>query len=287
MKGFTVLNSIVSFSIKKPSRTELQETLGRINARINTMKGTIAFYNRDDPTFDNYTKLLTSRQSKQAGSRDKILTEYLKKELECTVSRMDVSQLGSSNSCQVMASLSQKLANLSVSEANSIANTGDFTLGNHSKLAYINSIRDKIKELEEKKQKVEDALMDADPLVGGILNADPIVIASIRDAHADENWLEFQFNSKKSEESSHSSSSYSQFSSNSKVNGWFVRGGHSYSSSSSQQSYESNMAQSSMKVKGKLLRVHIKRPWFKPEVFDDRNLEFVSCVLNVMQCHVI
>ncbi len=252
------------------------------------MRSTIAFYDRDDPSFDNYTQRLTKRQSEQADKRDLVLRKYLSKELDCTVSKMGVSPAGGS-SCKEMATLSQTLADVSASEADAIASTGDFNLGNSSKRAFINSMWAKINELEGKKQKVEDALTDADPLVGGILNADPIVIASIRDAHADENWMEFQFDSEEYKSSSESSSSYSQFSSSSRVNAWFVSGGHSYSRSSSQSSYESDMSQSSMKVKGKLLRVHIKRPWFKPEVFDDRNLEFVSYDVEfiVVQCHVL
>ena len=240
------------------------------------MKGTIAFYNRDIPLFDNYTRLLTNRQSTQASAKDQTLAQFLRKELDCTVQRMGVTQPGNGNSCQEMTDLSQKLASLSANEANTIANTGNFNLGNGSKRAYIDSLWAKIKELEGKKQKVEDALVDVDPLVGGILNADPITIANIRDAHADENWLEFQFNSDEYKRSSTYSSKYSQFSSRSRVGGWFFSAGHSYSRSTSQRSYESDMSQSSMNVKGKLLRVHIKRPWFKPEVFDDRNLVFVS-----------
>ena len=246
------------------------------------MKGTIAFYDRNDPSFDNYTELLTNRQSQQADKRDKILKQYLRKELDCTINKMGISQVGS-GSCKEMATLSQNLTTLSANEADAIASTGDFNLGDRSKRAYIDSLWAKISDLEEKKQKVEDALSDVDPLVGGILNADPITIASIRDAHADENWMEFQFNSDEYKSSSTYSSSYSQFSSSSRVNAWFASGGHSYSTSKSQRSYASDMAQSSMNVKGKLLRVHIKRPWFKPEVFDDRNLEFVSYNINCIQ----
>ena len=269
-------------SIKKPSRTELHETLGMINTRINTMKGTIAFYDRNDPSFDNYTELLTDRQSQQADKKDKILKQYLRKELDCTINKMGISQVGS-GSCKDMTTLSQNLTTLSANEADAIASTGDFNLGDRSKHAYIDSLWAKISDLEEKKQKVEDALFDIDPLVGGILNADPIKIASIRDAHADENWMEFQFNSDEYKSSSEYSDSYSQFSSGSRVNTWFASAGYSYSRSKSQQSYASDIAQSSMKVKGKFLRVHIKRPWFKPEVFDDRNLEFVSYNVNCIQ----
>ena len=247
------------------------------------MKGTIAFYDRDDPLFDNYTRLLTNRQSTQAGVRDQTLAQYLRKELDCTVQRMGVTQPG--NSCEDMVSLAQRLESISAEEATAIANTGDINLGNGSKRAYIDSLWAKIKELEEKKQKIEDALTDVDPLVGGILNADPITIANIRDAHADENWLEFQFNSEKYRRSSSYSRRYSQFSS-SRVRGWFYRRRSSYYSSTSQQTYASDMSQSSMNVKGKLLRVHIKRPWFKPEIFDDRNLVFVSCV-NVFLLNII
>lgn len=272
-KCFLFLFFFCSSSLKKPSRTELQEVLGRINSRIGTIESIISFYNASGKSnLDNYVKALQTRQNTQKGHKNTALNSYLEKELECTVHSMGIS--GTDTSCQEMTVHSKNLTDYLSREADSTASLGEFNWAN--RVQYVASLQAQLAELVQKRGLILGALGQIDPLVGSILNTDPVVIAGIIDSHKEENWMEFQFNSEEYKSSNSYSSSYKQYSSRARVGGWFASAGYSYSRSSSRQRYESDMAQASFKAKGKLLRVHIKRPWFKPEVFDERNLKYVS-----------
>lgn len=102
-------------------------------------------------------------------------------------------------------------------------------------------------------------------------------------------WLQFDYNSDTSSESSTSSSyqatysSYARSSKQSRSYGWWWR--RNYASSSSTRSSSSShsgshafqrLTQSKIRVKGKLLRVVIQRPWFRPEIFKNSRFKVVS-----------
>ena len=266
-----------SSSEKKPSRTELQELLGRIDSKIETITAIITFYRRGNPKLDGYGNQLTNRRQNQTSIRNAALDEFLQKELECTVRSMGIQ--GNDNPCGEMVVASQKFTNSSGNTADSIANVGDYNWASGNKATYIASLENEKRDLERKRGLLLGALGKIDPLVGSILNLDPVVVAGIIDARKEDSWLEFQFNSEDFKSSSDYKSSYKSTSASVRWGGWFARGGYSYTRSRSQQTYQTHMAQSSLKAQGKLLRVHIKRPWFKPEVFDDRNLAFVSLIV--------
>lgn len=254
----------------------MQEILGRINGKIETIDSVIAFYKSNNPTLDGYETQLNNRRTNQTSIRNTALNTYLQKELECTVRSMGINQ-GNDNSCGEMVVASHKLSNSSANEADAIASVGDYNWATGNKATYIESLLAEKRDLERKRGLVLGALGKIDPLVGSILNSDPVVIAGIIDAHKEDSWLEFQYNSEDYKSSSSYKTSYKSFSARARWGGWFASAGYSYSSSSRRTNYQTSMAQSSLKAKGKLLRVHVKRPWFKPEVFDDRNLVFVSC----------
>ena len=274
-----------SSSLEKPSRTELQEILGRINGKINTIESIIAFYNLANAKLDGYSTQLDKRRENQTNDRNKYLNKFLQKELECTVYNMGIQ--GADRPCNEMASYSQNLTEYMAREADSIASVGEYNWAPANKATYIASLKNEKKDLERKRSLVLAALGKVDPLVGSILNTDPVTIAGIIDSRKEDSWLEFQFNSEDYKFSSSYKSSYSRVSASVRVGGWFWRAGYSYTRTTSRQTYESDMSQSSMKAKGKLLRVYIKRPWFKPEVFDDRNLEFVSCVMTILSIECV
>ena len=262
----------------------MQEILGRINGKIDTIDSIIAFYKGSNPTLSGYETQLNNRRTNQTSLRNTALNNFLQKELECTVRSMGINQ-GTETSCDDMATASQRLSDSSASEADAIASIGDYNWATGNKATYIESLLTEKRDLERKRGLVLGALGKIDPLVGSILNSDPVVIAGIIDAHKEDSWLEFAYNSEDYRSTSNYKSSYKSFSARARWGGWFASAGYSYSSSSRRTNYQTSMAQSSLKAKGKLLRVHIKRPWFKPEVFDDRNLKFVSCK-NITMIHL-
>ena len=104
-------------------------------------------------------------------------------------------------------------------------------------------------------------------------------------------WLTFSYNSKQSQQQSNfvdatysrSTSSYRRSSSYSWW--WWYRRGSSSSSYSSTYSRETRsnsfrrMTESEITVKGRLLRVAIQRPWFRPELFNNDRFSIVSYTL--------
>ena len=268
-------------SVGKPSRAELQDLLGKIKTKIAYVNGEIDFYSTKKPKLDEYGRRLESLRDAQSKRRSGAVTDFIERELECTVQNMGV-DTGAADSCEAFMMSSNNLTTALRSEADSIANVGDYNWASNNKAVYIESLKSKRTELENQQQLVLAALGKVDPLVGSIVNSNPDVIEAIIDSRKEDKWLQFEFNSeeeesKKTEKSSSKSSRFSVG-----YSGWFVSG--SYSSQSSESKYElsDTMSKASLKAKGKLLRVFIKRPWFKPEVFDDRNLDFVSCIYNVI-----
>lgn len=191
---------------------------------------------------------------------------------------MGINDSSLSNACNDMATSSKSLSEYMDSEADATSSVGDYLWQSDNKKAYIKSLEREKAELQQKRSLINAALGKVDPLVGSILNTDPVAIAAILDAKKEDNWQVFQFNSEDYKSSTDYKSSHSSISASARAGGWFWSAGYSYSRSRSKSTYATRMSQSSMKAKGKLLRIFIKRPWFKPEVFDDRNLKFVSFV---------
>ena len=247
--------------------------LSRIETKIATLDGIIFFYQTSNTTLDGWGKSLQNRKDEQSTKRNNALSSYLGKELECTIESMGVNTTGG-KSCASMSKLSQDLTSYLANEADATANVGDYVWSNKGE--YVKSLKAEKEELETQKQLVKASLGKVDPLIGGVLNSDPIVIASIIDSKKEDQWMQFAFDSEDFKQDTSYKSSHTSISASARAGGWFWSAGYSYSRSKSKTSFQDAMSQSTLKAKGKLLRIHIKRPWFKPEVFDDRNLNFVS-----------
>lgn len=87
----------------------------------------------------------------------------------------------------------------------------------------------------------------------------------------DSKWLSFSFNSEHEKRSStkKASRSSSSLSVGFSAGGglWSVKGSYSRSTSRSESSFEASMNSANVLVSGQLLRVTIKRPWFRPSIF--------------------
>jgi hypothetical protein len=125
-------------------------------------------------------------------------------------------------------------------------------------------------------------------------------IAGFADVPVDPNdkWLTFSYNSKQSQQNSQTSnseatySSYSQSYRQSHSYGWWWWWSYRYggssssstrstsSSSSSSRSFKS-ITESEITVKGRVLRVTVQRPWFKPELFKNKRFTIVNSQFQV------
>ena len=104
----------------------------------------------------------------------------------------------------------------------------------------------------------------------------------------DSKWLQFSFNSKRYQRSS--SSSYSQKTSRfaASFGGgsffWSVGGSYSQSRSRSESRFRASMNHAETVVSGELLRVTIQRPWFRPSLFKNPQLQIRVCDIFLHAC---
>ncbi len=255
----------------------MQHLLGEIQSEIDYLTYEIDFYRKPNSKLDGYKRALEAKSTEKSTVRDRATSTYVKRELDCSVQNVGITTRG--NSCAAMSNSSNSLTKALDSSADSIANIGDYKWAN--KDAYIQQLNKSRAELERLRQTVRASVGQIDPFSGSITQSDPDVLEAFIDSQREGQWLEFDFDS----EQYQSEKIYDTFSISAGVSGGakvfgFTVGGASVSGGFSGSDLQSEMSKATLKAKGKLLRVHIKRPWFKPAVFDDRNLEFVSYSYN-------
>ena len=249
--------------------------LSRINAKIASTDGIISFYQTSNERLDNFMTLLEGIRDSKNAERKNALSSYLEKKRECSVQNSGIGKAG--NDCEAMTGLSRDMTRQLNDQAISTANAEEyFKWASGRKSAFIESLRTQKEELMKQRQLIQAKLGRVDPLVGGVLNMDSLAVASIIDSHKDDQWMQFEFDTEDYRRDTHFKSTTKSIELSVGVGIPLFNIGYSHTDSKTNESYQENVAQASLKAKGKLLRVFIKRPWFKAELFDDRNLIFVS-----------
>lgn len=252
--------------------------LGRVSAKINIINEMIQFYGQDNPVPDApYSTLNDTSYQKENQAKDE-LAKYLKAQLKCMYQSVTHPDEDKPEECTTYETESQNLLEKLSDEAKAIANRDDYLLNPRNTQDYLRYLNSQKNELSVQQDKLYAMLGEMNPLMGGILGADQLAIANLSDTYKDDNWLQFSFDSSSSYERTDQSSSHEFTSASGGVHILFFHIGASYTHSKDTSHYEQKLAQSNMKAKGKLLRVNIKRPWFRPETFEDPNLNFVSAL---------
>ena len=272
--------------IEKPTRAEVQHLLGEIQSEIDYLTYEIDFYRKPNAKLDGYKRALEAKSTAKSRVRDGATIAYAQKQLDCSVQNVGIATSG--DSCAAMSNSSNNLTKALDGSADSIANKGDYKWT--QKDAYIEQLNNSRAELERLRQIVRGSAGEIDPFSGSITQSDPDLIEAAIDAERENQWLDFSYDS----EEYQSQQTYDTYSRSAgvyggvKVLGIINIGRASVGGGMYGTDLQTEMSRATLKAKGKLLRVHIKRPWFKPSVFDDRNLEFVSCILNYyVLCRVI
>ena len=174
-------------------------------------------------------------------------------------------------------------ATFSRAQVTSQYQTAAFTLNSDQQFnSFLNA---RVSSLQQELIELDDELKHADPYLGPIADSrnfqDLHDVLNATEQSLDDEWLQFEYDS----DSSHESTSQDTtsvivvigLSYNSPIPHGLSAGGTlnvGYSHTDLSQAISS----ASVKVSGELLRVTIKRPWFKPGIFDDTSLSFVSVV---------
>ena len=263
---------------QKPTRAELQNLLGRVEAKIALIKRLMKVYSNAGflwRIFFSYHNRLKEKQGNSTVALKKVVPKFVESELECSVQNMGI-DTGPADSCEIMYNQSILLRSALRKEAEAIAHYGSF-----STFTDVDMLKHKKSKLETKKDSILSALREVNPLFGSIVKSNRDVIESVINSHKEDNWLQFEFDSKEMDTNSQYTSITTRSEFQTRSGGVFNRRTTTHIRTKINQQYESEMNQADLKAKGKLLRVQIKRPWFKPEVFDDRKLNFVSYLVLI------
>ena len=262
---------------QKPTRAELQNLLGRVEAKIALMKRLMNAYSNSSfigRLLILYYNRLKEKQGNSTVALEEVVPKFVESELECSVQSMGI-DTGPADSCEIMYNQSTILRSALRKEAEAIAHHGSF----NKKTDIVDMLKHMKSKLETKKDSILSALREVNPLLGSIVKSNRNVIESVINSHKEDNWLQFEFDSKEMDANSQYTSIRTR--SETRSGGWFSSTTTTRIRIRINQEFESEMNQADLKAKGKLLRVHIKRPWFKPEVFDDRKLNFVSYLVLI------
>ena len=175
-------------------------------------------------------------------------------------------------------------------QANSQYLTASFTL--QSKEQFNSFLGSRVSALEKELQEIESDLQRTEPYLGPIAQShqfeDLNKLLNETEQNLDDEWLQFEYDS----DSTHISTSQTSTSVNVAV-GLSVSEpdvlgfGGSANIGKTDVDLRQAIRNADLKVAGELLRVNIKRPWFKPSIFDDSTLFFVSStkLISIVQQH--
>lgn len=158
------------------------------------------------------------------------------------------------------------------SSANLRAETLAFQFGAKSQMK--DQIDHVLARLKIESESLERQLAESDPsssssLVDDVGTTEPLNAHEVKD-----NWAMFEFSSTKS--SKESSSTSFDTSTTASISTWVPAASGSVSQSVGVQSFSEHVRSADVKVKAKFLKVKINRPWFRPDLFMNREFKLVS-----------
>ena len=256
------------YRVQTPSRDQLLAMLGKVRAKIGAIE---AMMNATRSSSDeNVNHLKNSYSDLQIKSKTNI-SDYLQEELQCVAD-----STGKGLNCTSYDTSRDDIIQGLAEEAEMFATYQHVNYYYQFHDSYIKSLQNQKNKLETQLQSIESLLGEAIPYLGGLLDASPLEVASLQDTYRDREWLQFEFDSSQFEEQKDAESTSESISAMMNFHILFFHGSGSYSYNKDTTYNSVQLAQSRMRVKGEMLRVNIKRPWFKPELFDNPEIDYVS-----------
>ena len=138
-------------------------------------------------------------------------------------------------------------------------------------------LQSRVSTLKHKLAELNGELKRTEPYLGPVIDTNDLnELLNETEQNLDNEWLQFQYNSE-----SESTSSSTDIHSLNVATGLSVgipgmSVGLGFNMGKGDTDLKMAISRTSVKVSGELLRVTIKRPWFKPSIFEDESLYFVS-----------
>ena len=247
------------------SRDQLQMKVGLIKSKIEVLKSIQKKHqseNKNDP--------LTTAKKKYSDSKDAVeraVTDLMEKRAEC------IGKNASSKDCGKFQNAQESTTKALFQQANNYSEwqTLDFFLNSTSSLG--SALQDQIDQLNQELGVLESQLIDTFGYLGDIAESKQLEFSNLTDNGRDDEWLQFNFDSQSSEEDTEKESTSFHVATSFSYAGLFSVGG---SYGHTEANYAASIASARLKASGELLRVQILRPWFRPTLFEDPSLSFVS-----------
>ena len=253
--------------MQKPSQDQLRLMYGKVLSKSNAIDVMIEAI-RNGTDIGSVVEGLQGNYIKLQGMAKANISNYINLQYKCLghTSESDCSKYDELRGPVIEAIYDESQAFFLYQHANYYNQSKDF----------INYLQKEKAALDVQGQKIHALLSDTGPYLGGILDSSQLTVANITDAHKDDQWMQFEFDydsyqmNKNDEETSESIVAHMSF------HVLFFSGGGDYSYNKNTEDHNQKFSKSSMRVKGEFLRVNIKRPWFKPEIFENPELTYVS-----------
>lgn len=269
------------FRVQKPSKDQLQVILGTILSKINGINSMIAYAKEGN---GNLTMAISNMKTQfttvEANSRQNI-TRYMTAQFKCIGTK-------SEKACNEYESLKYTAVDSLMTESQAFSNFQFVRDFDGSEDKYIEKLRKERDEYENKANRVRALIGDSSPYLDGIVDDSALSVANLTDANRDDSWLQFEYDSTATAGNAGIGTGGTKQADSSVTQRLYTYYALSLPSATVRHvNYDSNryksslhfqrsVANSTVRVKGELLRVTIKRPWFKPELFENPQFSHVS-----------
>ena len=256
--------------------------LGTTLSKVNAIDQMISIVRSPNSNFTASVRSLKSEFRTIEGYSKSNITKYMRAQLACISSK-------SESACEEFESLKGSAVESMISQSQAFSSYQFANLFDQSKDDYVQELEKERGKYQDRANKITALMGDAGPYLGSLLDDSALSVENITDANRDDSWFQFEFDSQSYMENKPFSAQ-----SESVTNQWpakvsvtvkgntktvtSIKAGSSVVSSRRKYHFERSMSNSTVRVRGELLRVTIKRPWFKPEVFDNPEFTFVSRV---------
>lgn len=196
-------------------------------------------------------------------------TDYMNNQIEC------LKYLGTEGTCPDYDTKRKLAVEALLKEAEAFS-TYQFATYFKNPADYISHLENERALLSTQSRKIEGYLRGSSPYLGGLLDSSPLAVSNLTDAYRDNEWLQFDYDFESYFNNQDRETTTESIKAHASIHVLFFRVGGDYSYNKNTDDYNEKLASAKLRVKGELLRVNIKRPWFKPEVFEIPDLTYVS-----------
>lgn len=203
------------------------------------------------------------------GHAKTLTTDYMNYQMDC---------LGPSAPCSEYDTMRKAAVEAMLEEAEAFS-TYQFATYFKNPADYISHLENERSQLTTQSRKIEGYLSGSSPFLGGLIDSSPLAVSNLTDAYRDNEWMQFDYDSKSYFKNQDEETTSESFKAHGRFHFFFVSASVDHTYNKNTHDYSQALAQATLKVKGELLRVNIKRPWFKPEVFEIPDLDYVSFLI--------